>query len=60
MNDRHSSIPAGRRARIIRVRHGQTAHNAGRRMQGHLDAPLDDVGQGQAWQLARHLKVQGI
>ncbi|MFC3860676.1 hypothetical protein ACFOPQ_07865 [Deinococcus antarcticus] len=21
-------------------------------MQGHLDAPLDDVGQGQAWQLA--------
>ena len=28
---------------VILVRHGHTAHNAGRRMQGHLDAPLDDA-----------------
>ena len=30
-------------ARLILVRHGQTAHNRERRVQGHLDAPLDDA-----------------
>ena len=30
------------------VRHGRTAHNAGRRLLGREDAPLDDVGQRQA------------
>ncbi|MFC4637385.1 histidine phosphatase family protein [Deinococcus hohokamensis] len=43
-------------ARLILVRHGQTAHNKERRMQGHLDAPLDDTGREQARALAKHLR----
>lgn len=34
------------------VRHGQTAHNAGRRLLGRIDAPLDELGVRQAEQLA--------
>ena len=33
---------------LILVRHGETAWNAQRRIQGNLDAPLNDVGQAQA------------
>lgn len=47
-------------ARIILVRHGQTAHNRERRIQGHIDIPLDETGRGQAAQLARHLGAQGV
>ena len=47
-------------ARLILVRHGQTAHNRERRVQGHLDAPLDEVGQGQARALAVHLHGLGV
>ena len=30
------------------VRHGRTEANAGGRLQGRLDLPLDDVGEAQA------------
>lgn len=33
---------------LVLLRHGQTAWNAERRAQGHLDVPLDDVGRIQA------------
>lgn len=46
--------------RIIFVRHGQTAHNREKRLQGHHDAPLDDTGEGQAQKLARHLRALGM
>ncbi|MEJ2866917.1 histidine phosphatase family protein [Actinomycetospora sp. OC33-EN08] len=34
--------------RIVLLRHGRTAFNAERRMQGRLDPPLDGTGQAQA------------
>ena len=47
-------------ARLILVRHGQTAHNHERRMQGHLNSPLDETGKEQAQKLARHLRGLGV
>lgn len=41
------------------VRHGQTAYNAERRLQGQLDIPLSDEGRRQAEELARRLKENG-
>ena len=37
------------------VRHGQTAHNAQRIIQGQLDTDLDDVGRAQAQIVANGL-----
>ncbi|MDO5512467.1 histidine phosphatase family protein, partial [Corynebacterium sp.] len=34
--------------RLILIRHGQTDYNATRRMQGHLDTRLSDLGREQA------------
>lgn len=34
--------------RLCLVRHGETAWNADRRLQGHIDVPLNEVGQAQA------------
>ena len=31
--------------RVFVLRHGQTAWNASRRIQGHVDEPLDDTGR---------------
>ena len=41
------------------VRHGQTAYNAERRLQGQLDIPLDDEGRRQAHALAERLYEAG-
>jgi broad specificity phosphatase PhoE len=38
--------------RLILLRHGQTAWNAARRVQGHLDADLDETGHRQAADVA--------
>lgn len=40
---------------VLVVRHGRTAHNAGGRLLGRLDPPLDDEGERQAAALARAL-----
>ena len=40
---------------LLLIRHGRTAHNAERRWQGHLDVPLDAVGQAQVQALAARL-----
>jgi broad specificity phosphatase PhoE len=37
---------------LIVVRHGRTAHNASRRLLGHLDLPLDELGVRQAAAIA--------
>ncbi len=34
--------------RVVLLRHGRTGDNAGGRIQGQLDTPLDDVGRAQA------------
>jgi broad specificity phosphatase PhoE len=49
--------------RIILIRHGQTAWNAGageERFRGRIDLPLDDTGQAQARSLARRLGDEPI
>lgn len=40
---------------LIVVRHGETAWNRERRMQGHTDTPLSAIGRAQAAALARRL-----
>jgi broad specificity phosphatase PhoE len=37
---------------VFLLRHGRTALNAAGRLRGHLDPPLDEVGQVQAYELA--------
>lgn len=46
--------------RLIALRHGRTAWNAETRIQGQLDAPLDDVGRWQARRLAEALAGEPI
>jgi probable phosphoglycerate mutase len=41
--------------RLVLLRHGQTAWNAQRRMQGHSDVPLDDTGRAQAAEVAPYV-----
>lgn len=43
---------------IILIRHGETAWNAERRLQGHLDIPLNEEGMRQAALLADALAAQ--
>ena len=47
-------------AQLLVLRHGQTAYNRERRMQGQLDVPLDSEGRRQAEGAARSLQQQGI
>lgn len=44
---------------IILIRHGETAWNAERRLQGHLDIPLNVEGERQAGLLAAALAAEG-
>ncbi len=46
--------------RLCLVRHGETAWNAARRIQGQLDLPLSPVGQAQARALAGALSLEGF
>ncbi len=42
------------------IRHGETAWNAEKRFQGHLDIPLSPSGVGQAFRLAQRLARSGF
>lgn len=44
--------------RLVLLRHGQTAYNATRRMQGHLDTELSEVGRAQAREAAKSLATR--
>ncbi|AKK03769.1 histidine phosphatase family protein [Corynebacterium epidermidicanis] len=46
--------------RLILLRHGETFYNATRRMQGHMDTELSEVGIAQAEQAAQHLQGLNI
>ena len=46
--------------RVFLLRHGQTAWNAERRLQGQLDVPLDAVGQRQVAQMAAALADEDL
>lgn len=46
--------------KIILIRHGETAWNAERRLQGHLDIPLNAEGERQARLLADALAAEPI
>lgn len=43
-------------AKLILIRHGETQWNRERRMQGHSDSPLSEVGLRQAQLLAQRMK----
>lgn len=47
-------------ARIVIARHGQTAWNALGRLQGHTDIELDDIGRGQARELAMAIGTHAV
>lgn len=46
--------------RICLIRHGETAWNAGRRIQGQIDIPLSALGHAQARATANALKDEGF
>lgn len=45
---------------LVLVRHGETAWNRARRIQGHIDIALNEVGHQQAWRTGRRLALEPI
>ena len=45
---------------ILAMRHGETAWNVEGRIQGHLDVPLNELGQWQAERLAQALRQESL
>jgi probable phosphoglycerate mutase len=45
--------------RLIAIRHGETDWNAARRLQGHVDVPLNEQGRAQAQAVAQALMATG-
>ncbi|RJG07165.1 histidine phosphatase family protein [Noviherbaspirillum cavernae] len=45
---------------ILLIRHGETAWNAEKRLQGHLDVPLNDEGRRQAAALGQALRNEKL
>lgn len=45
---------------ILLIRHGETAWNAIKRLQGHLDIPLNEEGKRQAAALGRALREESL
>ena len=45
---------------ILLIRHGETAWNAKKRLQGHLDIPLNEEGERQALALGRALRDESL
>ncbi|HEU4621317.1 MAG TPA: histidine phosphatase family protein [Burkholderiaceae bacterium] len=46
--------------RVVLIRHGETAWNRERRLQGHTDVPLNDVGVAQADAMAAALDAWNV
>jgi probable phosphoglycerate mutase len=46
--------------RVLAIRHGETAWNVDRRIQGQLDVPLNDTGRWQVHRLALAVAGEGI
>ena len=46
--------------RVLLLRHGETAWNVERRLQGHLDVALNEHGRWQARQLGHALRDEGL
>lgn len=53
-------MPDAQFTRILAIRHGETSWNVDRRIQGHLDVPLNERGQWQARQLERAVADEGL
>lgn len=59
MSEKNSNAPVGA-TRILLIRHGETAWNAERRLQGHLDIALNAEGERQAAALAEALSGETV
>lgn len=54
------TMPLDSSTRVFAIRHGETAWNRDKRIQGQLDVPLNDIGRLQAQRLGEVLAGEGI